>query len=155
MQWYSGRRSSTVDAKGDAERTRQDIAECRGMAVEVLAARGCCEKAGGRRDHGGRQCGRQVWRWKTSREAEDASGDGRHIRRWRTHLEAEDVSEGGRCIGRQKMHWKAEEVSEAEAESETERRGIRGFPLQLPPLQESIASMRACQNPLERTLRAS
>ena len=47
--------SGTADAKGDAERTGRDIAECRGMAVEVPAARGCCEKAGGRRDHGGRQ----------------------------------------------------------------------------------------------------
>jgi len=144
-----------VDAKGDAEQTRQDIVECHRMAVKVPAARGCCEKAGRRRDHGGRRCGRQVWRQKTSHEAEDASGGGRHIGRRRTHLKAEDASEGRRCIRRQKMHQKEEDALGAEAESETERRGIRGFPLQLPPLQESIASMRACQNPLEHTLHAS
>ena len=86
------------------------------MVVEVLAARGCYEKAGRRQDHGGRQCGRQVWRRKTSREAEDASGGGRHIGRQRTQ--------------RRKTHRKAEDASGAEAESETERRGIRGFPLQ-------------------------
>ena len=80
------------------------------MAVEVLAARGCCEKACGRRDHGGRRCRRQVWRRKT-------------------RLGAEDTLEGGGHIWRWKMHWKAEDTSEAEAESETERRGIRGFPL--------------------------
>ena len=70
-----------------------------GWAVEVPAARGCCEKAGRRRDHGGRRCGRQVWRWKTSHEAEDKSGGGRHIGRRRMHLEAEDASEGGRRVG--------------------------------------------------------
>ena len=58
-------------------------------------------------------CRRQVWRRKTSRGEEDASGGGRHI-------------------GRRKMHWKAEEASEAEAEFEMERRGGRGFPLQTP-----------------------
>jgi len=57
-------------------------------------------------------CRRQVWRRKTSHGAEDASGGGRHI-------------------GRRKMHRKAEEASEAEAEFEMERRGGRGFPLQL------------------------
>jgi len=56
-------------------------------------------------------CRRQVWRRKTSRRAEDASGGGRHI-------------------GRRKMRQKAEEASEAEAEFEMERRGGRGFPLQ-------------------------
>jgi len=91
-------------------------------------------------------CRREVWRRKTSREAEDASGGGRHIGRRKI---------GRRKIGRRKMCRKAEEVSEAEAEFKMERRGGRGFPLQLPPLQESIASMRACQNPLERTLHAS
>ena len=59
----------------------------------------------------GGRCRRQVWRRKTSRGAEDASGGGRHI-------------------GRRKMHQKAEEASEAEAECEMERHGRRGFPLQ-------------------------
>ena len=40
MQQYSGRCSGVADAKGDAERTGRDIAECRGMVVEVPAARG-------------------------------------------------------------------------------------------------------------------
>jgi len=62
-------------------------------------------------------CRRQVWRRKTSRGAEDASGGGRHI-------------------GRRKMCRKAEEASEAEAEFEMERHGGRGFPLQSPPLLE-------------------
>ena len=57
----------------DAKRTRQDIVECHGMAVEVPAARGCCEKAGGRQDHGGRRRRGQVWRQKTHWKAEDAS----------------------------------------------------------------------------------
>jgi len=87
------------------------------------------------------------WRWKSRqpgdavrRQAEDGtmvgggagdrSGGGRHIGRRRMHLEAEDASEGGRCIRRQKMHRKVEDVSGAEAESEMEKRGIRGFPLQ-------------------------
>jgi len=93
------------------------------------------------------------WQWK-SRQPGDA------VRR---HAEdgtmvggsAGDRSGGVRRVAKWKMHRKAEDASEAEAESETERRGIRGFPLQLPSLQESIASMRACQNPLERTLCAS
>ena len=57
----------------------------------------------------GGRCRRQVWRRKTSRGAEDASG-------------------GGRCIGRRRRRRKAEE---AEAEFEMERRGGRGFPLQV------------------------
>jgi len=59
----------------------------------------------------GGRCRRQVWRRKTSRRAEDASG-------------------GGRCIGRWKMRRKVEEALEAEAEFEMERCGGRGFPLQ-------------------------
>jgi len=43
---------------------------------------------------------------------------------------AEDKSRGGRCIGSQKTRRKPEDVSGAEAESETERHGVRGFPLQ-------------------------
>ncbi len=58
---------------------------------------------------------------------------------------AEGQSGGGRCVGRWKMHWKVEDASGAEAESKSERCGIRGFPLQLPPLQKSIASLRACK----------
>jgi len=99
MQQYSGRCSGAVDAKGDAEQTRQDIAECHRMAVEVPAARGCCEKVGRRQDHSGRRRGRQVWRRKTSREVEDASGGGRHIRRQKTCQKAEDTLEGRRRIG--------------------------------------------------------
>jgi len=34
------------------------------------------------------------------------------------------------------MHRKAEEASEVEVEFETERRGIRGFPLQLPKVEQ-------------------
>jgi len=49
------------------------------MAVKVPAARGCCEKAGGRQDHGGR-C------------AEDRSGGGRQVARRKTHQKAEDAS---------------------------------------------------------------
>ena len=74
-------------------------------------------------------CRRQVWRRKTSRKAEDASGGRRHI-------------------GRRKMHWKAEEASEAEAESETERHGIRGFPLHLAPCVSSAtcaSSLTRCE----------
>jgi len=78
-------------------------------------------------------CRRQVWRRKTSREAEDASGGGRHIGRRKMHRKADDASEGGRCVGRRKIHQKAEEAPEAEAEFETEGRGGRGFPLQIQP----------------------
>ena len=39
---------------------------------------------------------------------------------------AKDESQGRRCIRRQKAHQKAEDASGAEAESEMERRGIRG-----------------------------
>ena len=98
---------------------------------------------------------RRVAKRKTHLEAEDALEGRRCIGRWKMHWKAEDASEGGGCVGRRKMRWKAEEASEAEAEFEMERCGGRGFPLQLPPLQDSIASMRACQNPLERTLHAS
>ncbi len=59
--------------QGDAEWTRQDIVEHRRMTVEVPAARGCCEKAGGRWDHSGRWHRRLVWRWKMHWKAEDAS----------------------------------------------------------------------------------
>jgi len=90
----------------------------------------------------GGRCRRQVWRRKTSRGAEDASGGGRHIGRRKMHLEAEDTLEGGRCIGRRKMRWKAEEASEAEAEFEMERRGGRGFPLQ--PSSVAFASRIIC-----------
>ena len=87
------------------------------------------------------------WRWKSRqpgdvvrRQAEDGtmvgggagdrSGGGRRVAKRKTHLEAEDTSEGGGRIGRRKMHLEAEDTSGAEVESETERRGIRGFPLQ-------------------------
>ena len=88
------------------------------------------------------------WRWKSRqpgdavrRQAEDGtmvggsagdrSGGGRRVAKQKTHLEAEDTSEGGGRIGRRKMHWKAEDVSGAEAQFETERHGIRGFPLHI------------------------
>ena len=79
MQQYSGRCSGAADAKGDAEQTGRDIAECRGMAVEVPAARGCCVKAGRRRDHGGRRRGRRVTRRKMHQKAEDTSEGGGRI----------------------------------------------------------------------------
>jgi len=106
VQRYSGRRSGAADAKGDAEQTGRDIAECRRMAVEVPAARGCCEKACGRRDHGGRQCGRQVWRRKTRLGAEDTSEGGGRIWRRKTHQKPEDASEAGRHIGSRKTRQK-------------------------------------------------
>jgi len=59
----------------------------------------------------GGRCRRQVWRRKTSRGVEDASGGGRHIGRWKMHRKAEDASEGGRCIGRRKMRWKQKQSS--------------------------------------------
>jgi len=43
----------------------------------------------------GGRCRRQVWRRKTSRGAEDASGGRRHIGRRKMHRKAEDASEGG------------------------------------------------------------
>jgi len=62
VQQCNGRCSGVVDAKGHAMWIRQDIAECHGMVVEVLAARGCCGKAGRRGDrpqnHSGRWRGR-------------------------------------------------------------------------------------------------
>jgi len=63
--------------------------------------------------------------------AGDRSGGVRRVAERKTHLEAEDTLEGGRCIRRRKMHRKAEEASEAEAKFEMERRGGRGFPLQV------------------------
>ena len=66
----------------------------------------------------------------TGLEAEDESRSGRHICGRKTHQKAEDTSGGGRRIGRRKTRRKAEDASGAEAESKTERRGIRGFPLQ-------------------------
>jgi len=69
------------------------------------------------------------WQWKSRqpgdavrRQAEDGTmvGGG-----------AKDESQGRRRIRRQKAHQKAEDASGAEAESEMERRGIRGFSLQL------------------------
>ena len=70
------------------------------------------------------------------------SGGIRRVAKQKMHLEVEDTLEGGRQIGRRKMHWKAEEASEAEAESETERRGIRGFPLHVLDDQYSRQSIR-------------
>jgi len=87
--------------RGDAKWTGRDIAEYHGMAVEVSAARGCCEKAGGRQDHSGRWCREQVWRRKTSHEAEDTSEGGRHVGRWKTRqewkqsLRRKGVAQGG------------------------------------------------------------
>jgi len=60
--------------------------------------------------------------------AGDRSGGVRRVAERKTHLEAEDALEGGRCIRRRRRRRKAEE---AEAEFEMERRGGRGFPLQL------------------------
>jgi len=88
------------------------------------------------------------WRWKSQqpgdavrRHAEDRtmvgggagdrSGGIRRVAKRKAHLGAEDTSEGRGHIWRRKMHRKAKDVLEAEAESETERCGIRGFPLQI------------------------
>ena len=88
------------------------------------------------------------WRWKSRqpgdavrRQAEDGtmvgggagdrSGGRRQVAKRKMHLEVEDTLEGGGHIGRQKTCRKAEDASGAEAESKTERRGIRGFPLHL------------------------
>jgi len=80
MQQYSGRRSGAADAKGDAEWTGQDIAECRGWrwksrqpgdAVRRQAEDGTMVGGGVEDRSGG---GRRVARRKTHRKAEDASG---------------------------------------------------------------------------------
>ena len=75
--------------------------------------------------------------------AGDRSGGGRHIERQKTYQKAEDASEGGRHVGSRGR------VQDGKA-------WHKGVPLTItPPLQESIASMRACQNPLGHTLHAS
>ena len=102
-----------------------------GDAVRRQAEDGTMVGGGAGDRSGGR---RRVAKRKTHRKAEDASRGGRRIGRRKMHRKVEDASEGGRCIGRWKMHRKAEDASGAEAESETERRGIRGFPLQQQPL---------------------
>jgi len=56
-------------------------------------------------------CRRQVWRHKTSREAEDASGGGRHIGRRKMHRKVEDASEGGRCVRRRRRRRKQKQSS--------------------------------------------
>ena len=80
------------------------------------------------------QPGDAVRRWAEDRTivgggVEDRSGGGRRVVRWKTHQGAEDTLEGRRHVRRQKTRWKAEDASGAEAESKTERCGIRGFPL--------------------------
>ena len=78
----------------------------------------------------------------------DRSGGVRQVAKRKTHLgrkthrKVEDASGGGRRIGRQKVHQKAEDALEAEAESKMERRGIRGFPLQLPHASALSRSVR-------------
>ena len=56
--------------------------------------------------------------------AGDRSGGVRRVAKRKACLGAEDTSGGGRCIRRRETRWKVE------AESEAERCGIRGFPLQ-------------------------
>jgi len=83
--------------------------------------------------------GRRVVKRKTHLGAEDTSEGGGHIWRQKMHWKAEDTLEGGRHIGRWKTHWKAEDTSGAEAESETERRGIKGVPLTITFMCKSIS----------------
>jgi len=154
--WESGAAGRHSGVAGDAVVQPEDAAEwwkasgvarkCSSTAEDVVVQRmprGMLSGPGGTlRNVAG-------WRWKSQqpgdavrRQAEDRtmvgggagdrSGGGRRVAKRKTHLEVEDTSEGGGRIRRWKMHQKAEDALGAEAEFETERRGIRGFPLHHP-----------------------